>query len=354
MLSLSLLGTEIISHDVFPTSENHPRYSEGSIVELRDGSILYATTQFIGSNSDFAKARIVAKSSSDGGKTWSKMRVLQENVGGLNVMSASLKRFDVDGQSAIGFVYLIKNHYDDLKAYLRISMDEAQTFGEPILITHLNGYHVVNNDRLQQLSNGRLLCPVAWSADVKTENHFVTFCYYSDDDGKTWHVSDNRVDLPQRGAMEPEVLELKDGRVLMIVRTQMSEIYASYSDDGGVTWGEAKPWGVQSPESPATLRRIPTTGDLMLIWNPNVQSGAGHGGLRTPLAVAISKDDGKTWVLQKYLEDRTDQTYAYTSLIFNADRALISYYVNEIEDKTYFSRFKSVPLDWFYQEAPTK
>ena len=33
--------------------------------------------------------------------------------------------------------------------------------------------------------------------------------------------------------MEPEVLELNDGRVLMIVRTQLGEIYASYSNDRG-------------------------------------------------------------------------------------------------------------------------
>ena len=350
MMSSVAAGNEIITCDVYPATAENPRFSEGSIVVLDDDSILYATTQFIDSNSDFAKARIVAKKSVDGGRSWGEQRILQENVGGLNVMSVSLLRFQSEGRSAIGMFYLIKNNFDDLKVYLRISTDEAKTFGEQILVTALDGYHVMNNDRVRQLSSGRLLCPVAWSKDVKTENHFVSFCYFSDDHGKTWQVGSSRVDLPKRGSMEPEVLELKDGRVLMIMRTQFPEIYASYSEDGGETWSEAEPWGVQAPEAPATLRRVPVTGDLMLVWNPNYQAGTGHNGKRTPLVAAISKDEGKTWGNPKVLEDRDDQTYAYTSLMFSEGRALMSYYVGDNESGWISSRFRSVPVDWFYEK----
>ena len=33
----------------------------------------------------------------------------------------------------------------------------------------------------------------------------------------------------------------------------------------------------------------------MLVWNNTFTKGAGHGGRRTPLTAAISRDEGQTW-----------------------------------------------------------
>ncbi len=46
------------ARDVYPATPENPRYSEGSIAVLGDGTLFYATTEFIDSDSDFAKARI--------------------------------------------------------------------------------------------------------------------------------------------------------------------------------------------------------------------------------------------------------------------------------------------------------
>ena len=138
----------------------------------------------------------------------------------------------------------------------------------------------------------------------------------------------------------------------MIVRTQLGEIYASFSNDRGESWSSAKPWGVRSPESPATLRRIPATGDLLLVWNPVYDAGAGHGGKRTPLVAAVSTDEGRTWSAPRTLEDRTDQEYAYTSLTFFESRVLLSYYVADDSTGRISTRFRSLPLNWFYEPAP--
>ncbi len=340
--------SEVIVRDVFPASENHPRNSEGSIIALGDKSLLFAATEFVQGKSDYASAHIISRRSENGGLTWGEGRILQENVGNLNVMSASLKRFHSLGNSGIGLFYLVKNSFDDLKVYLRISTDETETFGKPICVTDAPGYHVMINDRVVQLLDGRLICPVSWSPDVRNDNHFVSFCYFSDDGGQSWKSSVNRVDLPRRGAMEPGVLERKDGSLLMMVRTQFGEIYVSTSTDRGLTWDSAKPWGVKSPEAPATLRRIPSTGDLLLIWNPEVKSGAGHGGLRTPLATAVSRNDGLTWGNRRFLEKRTDQTYAYTSVMFQGDRVALSYYVRDEASGQITCRFRSLPVRWFY------
>lgn len=339
-----------ISHDVFVASTEHPRYSEGSILPLTDGSLLFAVTEFDASTDDFAPARIVARHSHDGGATWSPTEVVQENVGEMNVMSATLRHLRTE-HGADALFYLVKDGHDDLKAYIRLSTDEMRTLGEPRLVTDAPGYHVLNNDRVTELTDGRLLCPVAWTRDVANGGQFESRCYWSDDGGLTWATGPGSVGVSKRGAMEPEVLELDDGRVLMIVRTQLGEIYASYSDDRGETWSAAEPWGVRSPESPATLRRIPATGDLLLIWNPRYDAQADHGGQRTPLVAAISQDEGRTWKAPRVLEERSDQQYAYTSVAFLEDRVLLSYYVDDDATARISARFRSLPLSWFYEPA---
>jgi sialidase-1 len=335
---------EDVSSLVWKATKENPRYTEGSIIERADGSLLFAATEFHGSGSDFAKAHIVGRTSDDGGRTWSEKRVLQENTGGLNVMSVTLRRVG----SGIAMFYLQKNAFNDLDMYRRVSADEGKTFGKPTLVTANAGYHVVNNDRVTQLSSGRLLVPAASTADVKKVNHFVSHCYISDDGGKTWRNGKGHVDAPKRGAMEPEVVELSDGRVLMIVRTQLGYIGKSYSKDGGDTWSKMETLGVRAPEAPSTLRRIPSTGDLLLIWNDTFTEGAGHGGKRTPLTAAISSDDGATWKTVGNLETDPNKTYAYTSLTFVRDRAVMSYWESG-KSGEYSCRFRSLPVSWFYR-----
>lgn len=333
-----------ISTLVYPASPEHPRYTEGSVIELKDGSLLFAVTEFHGSGSDFAQAHIVAKHSTDGGRTWSESRVLQENTGGMNVMSVTLRRL-ADG--TIAMFYLQKNSHSDLNAYVKFSADDAKTFGDAVLITDQKGYHVMNNDRVTQLSSGRLLVPVASTPDVQKVNHFQSLCFISDDQGQTWRAGKGQVDAAKRGAMEPEVVELSDGRVMMLVRTQLGYPGKAYSTDGGDTWGPMTTLGVQGPEAPATVRRVPATGDLLLIWNDTYQAGAGHGGRRTPLTAAISKDDGQTWHVVDQLESDAESTYSYISLIFVRDRAVLSYW-DESAGK-YSCRFRSLPVSHFYR-----
>lgn len=336
-----------ISKIVFASTPQNPRYTEGSIIALHDGSLLFAVTEFQDSDSDFARARIVARQSADSGRTWDEPRVLQENTGGLNVMSVTLRRV---GPDRIGLFYLQKNSFNDLDLLVRFSSDETRTFGPPILVTGDPGYHVVNNDRITQLSSGRLLAPAASTPDVKQDNHFISHCYLSDDGGMSWRAGQGHVDADRRGAMEPEVIELKDGRTMMIVRTQLGIIGRSFSSDGGDTWTKMESLGVQAPEAPATLRRVPSTGDLLLIWNNTWVEGAGHGGRRTPLTAALSRDEGRTWQIAGDLESDPEKTFSYTSLTFIGSRAVMSYW-ETAKSGGYSCRFRSLQVAWFYEST---
>lgn len=331
------------------TPEN-PRNTEGDIIELRDGTLLLAWSDFYGGEMpDAAPARISAKASRDRGRTWGERFTLLENEGLQNVMSVSFLRLH---SGDILFFYLRKNGPDDLQAMVRRSSDELTTLSDPVRCTLDEGYWVVNNARIVQLSGGRLVMPAAWhrTIDVDSRNARAV-AWLSDDEGRTWSRSESALPLPGRGAMEPGVVELRDGRLLLIIRTSLGQIYRSHSPDQGVTWSDAEPMGIGAPVAPSTLVRIPSTGDLLLIWNDCFRDGLGGEGARTPLTAAISRDEGETWEHLRDLETDPELWFAYTSVTFVDERALLSYWVDErfSDARLLHLKLRSVPVGWFYE-----
>ncbi len=302
-----------------PTEEN-PRNSEGDIIELKDGRLLLIYTRFTGGRSDHAAADLAMRISSDGGQSWGEDRILVRPTEGLNVMSVSLLRLATD---EIALFYLAKTSRMDCRPMMSLSTDEGETWSEPKLcITDEVGYYVLNNDRAVQLKNGRLVLPVA--ADS------VIMCYLSDDKGATWRRSRETFkgygpDGEQIIMQEPGVVELTDGRLMMFIRTNAGSQYVSHSADGGETWTKAEPSALASPLSPASIERIPQTGELLCVWNDHSGSHPFPARRRTPLCWAISKDEGQTWSPSRIIERDPDGWYCYTSITFVDDRVLLSY-----------------------------
>ena len=81
----------------------------------------------------------------------------------------------------------------------------------------------------------------------------------------------------------------------MLMRTGMGGQYKSVSQDGGETWTEPAPTTLTGTAAPVSISRIPSTGDLLAIWNNNLGKDRPGNVGRTPLTAAISKDEGETW-----------------------------------------------------------
>ena len=64
--------------------------------------------------------------------------------------------------------------------------------------------------------------------------------------------------------------------------------------------------------------------------------------------MAISNDEGQTWTNVRNLESDPDTTYSYTSLVFSGERALLSYWESGPQEGMLSSRFRSLPVEWFY------
>lgn len=322
-----------------PGTDN-PRNSEGDFVTLNDGRILFVYTHYTGtSTDDHAPAYLAARYSTDKGKTWSVQdEVVLKREGAMNIMSVSLLRLR---NGKIAMFYLRKNSETDCIPMVRFSADEARTWSEPVAcIADRQGYFVLNNNRVIQLRSGRLLMAVARHSTPggKWGTQGDLFSYYSEDNGMTWKSKEAVPNTTDIITQEPGVVELKDRRVMMFIRASGGLQMLSYSGDQGETWSHIEKSDIHSPMSPASIVRIPSSGDLLMVWNNNkLVEKAWHGGKRTPLTIAISKDEGKTWIHTKDIETDPDGWYCYTAIHFTKKDVLLGYCAGSQSKKMHLS-----------------
>ncbi len=343
-----------ISRTILESNESFSRHSEATIVELANGLLLLAWSKFKGhhDNSDAHVARMISE---DGGQTWQEERVLVANEAGLNVMSPAIRRLK-DG--SLGLVCSFRDSKKNAKRLFRRSTDEGKTWSSAIDITG-DGYNTGAHDRLTVTSRGRVLAPLH-CAD-HWDNHYLTIkVARSDDHGRTWRLSDPitlpKLNASESGAQEPDIVERIDGSLLMIMRTATGRLYQAESHDQGANWTHIRPTAVTSPIAPAIIRRIPNTGDLLLIWNWTYNHKDFMLGKRKRLTCAISKDGGGTWPIQrrKVIENESEDCFSYPSCTFYNDEILLTYYRMREGVEFNFDGPRSLkltrfPTSWLYE-----
>jgi len=317
---------------VAPVGPDNPRNSEAAIIHLKDGSLLLGWTEFYaGSGADHGPARLVGKNSPDGGRTWGEKYTLVENDGGCNVMEVNFLRLK---NGDISLYYCQKNtESTDCRIMMRTSSDEGKTWVNQKQLSDDGKYTGLTNGRSIRLKSGRILLEAWYGGSV--------YCVLSDDEGQTWRES--QYVTVNNDCWENACIELKDGRVLMLMRTGLGGQYKSYSTDGGETWTQPVPTTLTGTAAPVSISRVPRTGDLLAIWTNNP-----GGKKRNPLTSAISKDEGETWINFRNLEEIPDDAWAYPAVTWVDDRALVTYF----NYKGGLSlKLKSIPSDWFYSSS---
>lgn len=153
------------------------------------------------------------------------------------------------------------------------------------------------------LSNGRWITPV--EGGVKNQHTYI--CNPDNENGVyVWH------DITQTPATtgypnnkpfgEAQVLELKDGRLMMLSRLPKNYgngLEISYSDDFGVNWtpyqgGHELP--LAGPSSKFHIQRL-KSGNILLLNHDSLTD-------RHNITAWLSEDDGKTWPYKILLDDR--------------------------------------------------
>ncbi|MFC0775235.1 sialidase family protein [Terrimonas alba] len=164
------------------------------------------------------------------------------------------------------------------------------------------------------LLNNVLLCPSStekngWKAHIE----------FTSDFGKTWTKTPPINDGKAVSAIQPSILQYKNGSLQILCRSQNRTINESWSADGGNTWNEMKASSMPNNNSGTDAVTL-KDGRQLLVYNhvkPADSLPRGKGA-RTPLNVAISKD-GKKWFATLILEDSPISQYSYPSVIQSKD-----------------------------------
>lgn len=330
------LGRQVL---FIAATENNPRNGEGSFIRLKNGSIMFAYTEFLGDDwEDDAHARITAIVSEDEGETWTGKRVLFEKPeSAKNVMSFSFLRMN---NGDIGAFYIIKNADSTDKIVLTRSSDEGETWSEPIDCLdclEVKDYYVINNDRIIKLRSGRIILPLARHTVLTEHKEFMPgiICFVvSDDDGQSWYKTEQEFECPFKnnhdGYEEPGLYELADGRLWCYIRTSLGFQYDAFSNDGGITWNAPSPnMFFSSACSPMLVKNV---GEYTAaVFNPvpeHILRPESEPWGRTPYVIAVSADKGKTFKKENifYLEDDLDNGYCYPAIIEVDGGFLVAYY----------------------------
>ena len=187
------------------------------------------------------------------------------------------------------------------------SLDDGNTWSEPIWIESPGNFYERAHGRPIQLSDGAILWPtycenvggpesgsaadsILVSDAERAENkHLFGAIHRSLDSGETWET----ISIVRRDGKEVDeiaIAELKDGRLIMAARPDGGVLF---SEDRGLTWADSgttvKKWG---PTFRAPQLFVLGDGTVVALATWHVY---GFGGRFPYLCAWISTDDGASW-----------------------------------------------------------
>lgn len=307
-----------------PESQPLPTEGFGPFTRLQDGRI-------------FGVDSFNALFSSDEGATWSSVPLFKEG-----------QSFEVGGERAViqtrgGVLIIAFSNYKEqdwrwnsqkhdadpgtrLPTYAMRSVDNGQTWEAPQML-HEDWTGAIRN--MIQTSTGEVVFTSMKLLNNPGRHSVLT--YVSADDGATWRGS-NIVDLGgaghHGGATEATVVELKDGRLWKLIRTNYMRFWQAWSDDNGLSWRVIQPSSIEASSAPGQLLRL-ASGRIMLVWNRPYPEGKTEypmtGGdnewsevpvsnHRGELSVAFSEDEGATWSAPVVVARQPGASLAYPYL----------------------------------------
>lgn len=313
-----------------------------TLLQLRDGGVLAA---WFGGAWEHAKDVAIWTARRIDGRWLQPVKVA--DVRGVPMWNPVLFRRE-DG--VIELFFKVGEEISDWKTYFVLSRDEGETFSameELVPGDTCGGRGPVKNKPIR-LKSGRVLAPASLEGPL-----WDAFVDISDDDCHTWRMSNlvpirrvqlgagssmnnDVVDRPYnrqycfgKGLIQPTLWEDTEGAVHMLCRTTSSRIFRSDSLDGGETWCVAYDTGLPNNNSGLDLAQL-SDGRLVLAYNPRENLPGYYKGPRTPLAIAVSCDNGETFEIVKTLEDQPGN-YCYPSIIVGRnDEILVTYTWNRL------------------------
>jgi sialidase-1 len=358
---------------VFPPGMNGiARYRIPGMVVTTKGTVLAYSEARRNNSSDWGEIEVHLRRSTDGGKTWQEPQHIahlgtrlegnphKKKDGGEREQTVNNPVAIVDRETgAIEFLYCINY----ARCYSMRSVDDGVTWSQPVEITetfepfrkHYDWKVIATGPGHGiQLKSGRLVVPI-WLAYGKTGDHAPSAAatIYSDDHGKTWKAGDLAV--PNEGDFknpnETMLATLADDSVMLVTRSvsKPNRKIITISPNGATSWSQpvfqSELW---EPICMASIVAHPSQPGTLLFSNPHTLALDKEGkevpagrGKRENLCIKLSRDDGKTWPVNKVLDPGKA---AYSDLAVMPDGTVLCLY--EADTSIDCARFN---LEWMTQ-----
>lgn len=268
-------------------------------------------------NGDSPNGFFMLASSDDGGKSWSKPRLVIDPTDPPNAPQrrALVGNLWTDPLGRLWLFFDQSLGYFDGRCgdwYIRCDNPDA---AEPVWTKPVRFADGCTLNKPTVLKDGDWLLPVSlWTRDrigpaILKDAHKdldrirMANVFASTDQGKTW-TRRGGVAFPDTDFDEHMIVERKDGSLWMLARTKKG-ISESISTDHGATWSEPKPSAIQNVSARFFIRRL-ASGNLLLVKNGPIDIRLPR---RSSMTAFLSTDDGKTWGKGLLLDDRAAVSY---------------------------------------------
>jgi predicted neuraminidase len=286
---------------IFDPCPAMPMNHASTIAEMPDRDLLCAW--YAGSEEGARDVKIYASRLDKNTGRWSQPKVIADTPDRSEGNPVLFVDEDGDGEKV--WLYFVTIHgfgWQMAKMKYAISEDGGRTFGPPALFRKNYGW--MSRNHILRLSNGNLIMP------LYHESLRYSFFMRSTDKGRTWQEAGKIISRP--GNEQPALVELDDGGIMALMRTwgRNGNIWQAESHDEGITWSDAQKMIFPNPSSAIDMIRL-GNGHLVLAFNNS-------GKKRTPLTIALSEDQGKTWPYLRNLEV-SEGRFSYPSLVQSSD-----------------------------------
>ena len=326
-------------------TEGHKSYRIPAIIQLPDGELLAFAEGRVNGASDFGDVNIVLKRSKDHGKTWSSPTTIVDNEK-LQAGNPAPVVDLLDPKYPDGRIFLFyntgNNHEEQVRqgngvreVWYKTSEDGGITWSDAVNITlqvhkpkqpSVNGDYNFSEDwrhyantpghALQLTSKpyaGRIYIAANHSEgnSEKPNEDYFAHGFYTDDHGKTFHLSEN---VPVPGSNESTAAELSGGKLMLNARNQKGDIRArivAISKNGGEKWDTTYfDHNLPDPVCEGSILNIGQKKGKQILAFCN----AANTKQRNNLMLRISFDEGKNWQLSFPVDqDSSNQKSSFTA-----------------------------------------
>ncbi|MFN6161913.1 MAG: exo-alpha-sialidase [Planctomycetota bacterium] len=355
--------------DLFPPGMGGvARYRIPGMVVTGQGTILAYGEARRNDSKDWGEIEVHLRRSVDDGRTWLPVQHIAHHgpriegnprkpTGGEREQTVNNPVAIVDRQTgAIEFLYCVNY----ARCFSIRSTDDGATWSQPLEITASfepfrarYDWNVIATGPGHgiQTRSGRLVVPI-WLAYGAAGDHAPSACgtIYSDDHGKTWLAGE--IAIPNEGEYsnpnESILASLSDGQIMMVSRSvsKPNRKLLTISPDGARSWSTPcfhdELW---EPICMASIVDHPSVPGTLIFSNPHSLARGRDGkeepagrGKRRNLTIKLSRDDGKTWPVQRTLDEGPS---AYSDLAVLPDGTVLCLY--EKDQSIACVRFA---LDW--------